>query len=133
MPVDVLAGQICTGVSEDYPENFTFQFGAIRLAVDCLWRIIAKDGIALTSRDHGHQFGLPQRVDAYVQAASLLQGYRVLTVGLEEESGDLTLEFANGHSLQVFNDSSCYEPWNLTAPGVLVVALGGGGIASFPS
>lgn len=133
MTVDVLTGQICTGVSKDYPENFTFQFGAVRLAVDCLWRLSIRGAITLTSRDHGHQFGLPQPVDAYAVATSVLRGSTVLVASLDEESGDLTLEFANGYLLQLLNDSSGYEPWNLTAPAVRIVALGGGGIATFPS
>jgi Family of unknown function (DUF6188) len=131
--IDVLERQTCTGVSERYPENFTFGFGPIYLAVDCLWCILVQERIAVTSRDHGHRFGHGDAVDACARAALLLQDRLVVSVRLEERSGDLIVEFTDGRSLQIFNDSSGYEPWNLTAPGIRIVALGGGGVVHFPT
>jgi len=55
----------------------------------------------------------------------------VVDARLEKESADLVLEFDGGQRLEVFTDSSGDEPWNLTAPGVHLVALGGGGIVDF--
>jgi hypothetical protein len=129
--IECLKGKICTRVYEHYPQNFTFEFGDASLAVDCLWRIKVDGRVALTSRDHGQQFGLPAPVDAPADASSRLKGRRVLEARLDENSADLTLEFDGGQRLEVLTDSSGYEPWNLHAPGVRLVALGGGGIANF--
>ncbi len=131
MGVELLNGTACTRVFEHYPGNCTFQFGAATLAVDCLWRVIADGKVALTSRDHGRQFGLPAPVDVYAEAVTLLQGRQVVDVRLAESSADLVLEFEGGRRLEIFTDSSGYEPWNLHAPGVHLVALGGGGVADF--
>ena len=105
MSAESLNGAICTRVYAHYPRNFTFQFGAATLAVDCLWRVIADGKVALTSRDHGQQFGLALRTLCW--SLTVVNGWRFSP------------------------DSSGYEPWNLHAPGVYLVALGGGGVANF--
>ena len=120
MGAESLNGTVCTRVYEHYPRNFTFQFGAAALAAD--------GKVALTSRDHGQQFGLPAPIDAYTAVASLLQGRRVIGVRLAESSADLALEFEGGQRLEILTDSSGYEPWNLH---VHLVALGGGDVANF--
>jgi uncharacterized protein DUF6188 len=129
--VALLNGTVCTRVYEHYPGHFTFQFGAVTLAVDCLWRVIADGKITLTSRDHGQRFGLPAPVDAPAAALALLQGRQVVEVRLDESSADLVLGFEGGRRLEILPDSSGYEPWSLHAPGVHLVALGGGGVANF--
>lgn len=116
---------------EHYPDNFTFEFDEVSFAVDCLWRIKIDGRVALTSRDHRQQFGLPAPLNAYAEAMSHLKGCRVIDAQLDERSADVTLEFDGGRRLEVLNDSSGYEPWNLRAPGVHLVGLGGGGIADF--
>jgi hypothetical protein len=133
MGVEWLNGRVCTRVYKNYPDNFTFEFGAGSLAVDCLWRIITDGKVALTSRDHGQQFGLPAPVDAYAAVVSLLDGRQVAEVRLAESSADLVVEFKGGVRLEILTDSSGYEPWNFHAPGVHLVGLGGGGVADFSS
>jgi uncharacterized protein DUF6188 len=130
--VECLKGNVCTRIYEHhYPKNFMFEFGEVNLSVDCLWRIKADGRIVLTSSDHGQRFGLPAPVDAYAEASSRLLGRRVVEARLEKDSADLLVEFDGGQRLEVFTDSSGYEPWDLTAPGVHLVALGGGGISDF--
>jgi|ERR671918_467730 hypothetical protein len=124
-------GRPVLAYSSTTPGNCTFQFGPASLAVDCLWRVIADGRIRLTSRDHGQQFGLPAPVDACADALTLLQGRLVINVRLVEGSADLVLEFEGGRRLEILTDSSGYEPWNLHAPGVHLVAPGGGGVADF--
>ena len=126
MGVEWLEGKACTRVYEHYPENFTFEFGEGSLAVDGLWRIIEGGQVCLTSRDHAQRFGLPEPIDAYREASSKLSGRIVVEVRLAQGSADLSIEFDGGQRLEVFTDSSGYECWNLRAPGVHVVALGGG-------
>ena len=131
MGIDCLKGKLCTRVYEHYPENFTFEFDDASLAVDCLWRITVDGRVALTSRDHRQQFSLPAPVDAHAEATARLKDRPIIEVWLDERSADLTLEFEGRLRLEVLTDSSGYEPWNLHAPGVHLVALGGGGIADF--
>ena len=131
MSVEWLNGKVCTRVFKNYPENFTFEFGPAALSVACLWRIVAGGRVVLTSRDQGQQFGLPAPVDAYEEAFALLQGLRVVGVQLDEASADLLLEFEDGQRLELRTDSSGFEPWSFHAPGVHLVALGGGGVADF--
>jgi hypothetical protein len=130
--IEWLTGRVCTRVYEHYPRNFSFEFGPGVLGVDCLWRLVAGGRVALTSQDHGQQFGRPAPVDAYAESASLLRGRRVTAARLREDTADLVLEFDGGVLLEVVTDSSGYEPWNFTAPGTHLVATSGGGIAHFP-
>ena len=101
------------------------------LAVDCLWRIIADGRISLTVRDHCQQFGPPEAVDAHAEALALLDGRRITSAMTSEAVGDFTFECEGQRRLALVNDSSGYEPWNLTAPGVHLIAMGGGGISDF--
>ena len=129
MGVEWLTGTTCTRVSAMYPQNFTFEFGAGALAVDCLWRVIERGHLRRTSRDHGQQYGLPAPLDADIDVEALLKGRRVTACRIREETADLILEFEGDVQLEIIADSSGFEPWNLTAPGVHVIALGGGGLA----
>jgi hypothetical protein len=114
-----------------YPHNFACEFGPGALALDCLWRVIERGRLGRTSGDHGQQYGLPAPLDAYVEAEALLKGRRVTACRIREETADLILEFEGDVQLEVISDSSGYEPWNLTAPGVHVIAIGGRGLADF--
>jgi hypothetical protein len=131
MGIEWLTGTTCTRVYEMYPQNFTFEFGAVALAVDCLWRVIEGGRLRRSSGDHGQQYGLPAPLDAHVEAEALLKGRRVTGWRIRDETSDLILEFEGDIQLEVISESSGYEPWNLTAPGIHVVALGGGGLADF--
>jgi hypothetical protein len=108
--LECLKGKTCTRVYEHYPENFTFEFDEASLAVDCLWRIKIDGRVALTSRDHRQQFGLPAPVDAHAEAMSRLKDRRVIETQLDQRYADVTLEFEGGLRLEILNDSSGYEP-----------------------
>jgi hypothetical protein len=129
--IDWLTGRTCSRVYQHYPHNFSFEFGPGVVRVDCLWRIVAGGRLVCTSQDHEQQFGLPTPLDAYAEAESLLRGRCVSAARVREETADLLVEFDGSLLLEVLSDSSGYEPWQFTAPGVHIVALGGGGIADF--
>lgn len=133
MPVrmDWLVGKTCTSIYRHYPNNCSFEFGSGVLHVECLWRIVAGGRLVLTSQDHEQQFGLPNPRDVYAVAESLLKGRCALALRVREETADLRVDFDGNFLLEVLADSSGYEPWQFTAPGVHLVALGGGGIADF--
>lgn len=72
--------------------------------------------------------GRPAPVNAREEALLLLHGHRISTVRIDEQRGDLTLEFEGNIVLEIITDSSGYESWSLRAPGKHVVAFSGGNI-----
>ena len=128
-----LIRKACSRVWENYPHNFSFRFDEGTLAVDCLWRIVGDERLIRTSQDHGQQFGLPAPIDAYAEAESILRGRSITSATIRKDTADLVLTFDGGYQLEIFADSSGYEPWNFTAPGIHLIAIGGGGISNFSS
>jgi hypothetical protein len=94
---------------------------------------VTLDRIALTSSDDGQQFGLPAPVDAERDARLLLLGKHVVSGTIAKFTGDLSLVFADGTTLQLVQDSSGYEAWqaieNTGGGRFTIIALGGGKIA----
>jgi hypothetical protein len=129
-----LIGRTCTKVYEGYPGNFTFDFDDKHiLGVDCLWRLLGDGRVLRTSLDHGQQFGLPRRVDAFSELASFLMDRKVKDVQVRAVSADLALQFDGDYSLEIIPDTSGYESWKFDAPGVSLVAQGGGNICDLSS
>ena len=63
-----IAGNEVLSISLVEPVSWRFEFGdGTVLRVDTLWRVVTGE-VAVTSADHGHQFGLPEPVDAGVRA-----------------------------------------------------------------
>src|SRR5262245_4612740 len=131
MGVEWLKGQTCTRVFGDSSSDFRFEFGEGTLHAEGLWRVIEEGAVVLTSRDHGQRHGLPAPVDAIEQASSRLQGSRVRDVILTEASADLVIVFEAGQRLELLTETSGFESWTFTAPGVHLVACCGGGVADF--
>ena len=126
-----LIGRACSRGSVQYPENTTFDFSGGILQVDCHWRVVMGGRLRRTSADHGHWYGHPAPVDAAVEAQGLLLGRHVESSRWREGTSDLFVRFEGDVELEVVTNSAGYEPWNFHAPGVFLVAIGGGGIADF--
>lgn len=104
----------------------------VHLSVVSPWRIVGPTGIQLGDCDHEQQFGLPNLVDAEATATQLLRGRRILRATLVAGTADLGIEFDGGVRLDVFNQSSGYEGWQLSAgDGLELIALGGGDVAEW--
>ena len=60
-----MKGRCITSVEGDPHDNWTFRLsdGGI-IGAHSPWRLISHGRVHVTSLDHGHQFGLPQPVDA---------------------------------------------------------------------
>ena len=99
------------------------------------WRIVAGGRIAFADSDDGQQFGLPAPLDGEAQANRLLAGKAIRKVAIDAQTADLTIEFAGGARLDVFNYSAGYEGWQINLPpergGMWVIALGGGEFTIF--
>jgi hypothetical protein len=116
---------------EPGPHSWVFRFsGGGSLRAECPWRIVAKGGVALGSEDHQQKFGLSEPVDAIKKALSLLSPRQVIGARIQPETCDLIVEFSAEARLELFNDSSGYEGWTLSAPGGRqFIAQGGGQLA----
>jgi hypothetical protein len=86
-------------------------------------------GVAVTIGSDSLSIIGPRKSARIPDAASLLEGHRVVAVRSREETADLILEFEGGVYLEVLSDSSGYEPWNLCAPGIWLIGIGGGGVS----
>ncbi len=132
--IDWIVGLESTGVRDlgksDYWE---FSLGDdVHFNVASPWRIVRSGCVKLGHCDHQQQFGLPQPVDAEVEATQLLAGRRVLRATLIEHTADVVIDFEGGIRLDVFNNSSGYEGWQLSGGnGRLVVGMGGGEVTEW--
>jgi hypothetical protein len=89
---------------------FLFDTGC-SIAIESLWRLVAKEAIHVTSEDHGHRFGLPAPVNAAAVAIGSVAGGKIRTIHVHETTSDLTLNFDNGVSLQFISTSAGFESW----------------------
>jgi hypothetical protein len=81
---------------------------------------------------------LPQPVDGEARSNELLDGACVVEVSISAETADLLIQLDAGVRIEVFNNSSGYEGWNVSYPDpngageVRLIGLGGGDIAICP-
>jgi hypothetical protein len=108
---------------------FSFS-GGLRIRAACPWRIVSDGRLSFAEADDGHQFGLPVPRKGELESNKLLQGKTVEHFLIRPETADLTIAFDDKTLLELWSNSSGYEPWELNNDqGVNVVALGGGGLA----
>ncbi|HTG14456.1 MAG TPA: hypothetical protein VK747_04215 [Blastocatellia bacterium] len=129
---DPLIGhQLVSVEKKDYSWFFRFS-GEVSVATESAWRLINEDRIVVTSEDHGHQFGLPDPVDAASIVLSSIGGRKVEAAAISACSGDLTIEFNGCAQLQLLQMSGGYESWRLFVRDSETICTGGGEIAHFP-
>jgi len=126
-----LIGRRCISVEKHPPNSWSFGFeGRTGPYISCPWRIVVNGGIDLGHRDHEQQFGLQAPLDGQQKALALLSS-KIVRVKIHESTADLTIDFENGASLEVFNSSGGYEGWICSnAEGLEVIGMGGGGLAT---
>ncbi len=109
-----------------------FDFGGEnRVGTGSSWRLLRSVGdepIIITSEDDGHQFGLPEPVDAAEWVYSRVAGRPVTAASISPKSGDLLIEFLGGISLELLQMSAGYESWSLYVRGQRYECAGGGRI-----
>jgi len=102
---------------ESVTENATVKLvfsGGTEIRVD-YWRIISNAVPIRSSFDHGNQYGLPQPVDAIQALTKAIDGEKILAAKLDKTTGDISLEFGNHLTVQLFNFTG-YEVWDLKFP-----------------
>jgi hypothetical protein len=107
-------------VKHDYSWDFVFS-DRVCLRVECLWRLVVSGRLAVTSEDHGHQFGLPSPVDCLGELRRQIIGAAVQDVNVRAGTIDITLGFGSGRTLEVIPTSAGYEAWQVSASGILMV------------
>jgi hypothetical protein len=124
---------------ERHEPDWFFRFAPdIWFVISCPWRIVAGGGIAFADEDHGQLFGLPQPVDGEARSNELLDGARVVDASISTETADVLIQLDTGRRIEVFNNSSGYEGWNVSYPDpsgagkVRLIGLDGGDIAICP-
>ncbi len=128
----VFVGRTCSVKKREH--DWAFSFGDnVALDVSAPWRIVTVNGIAFAGADDEQQFGLPKPIDGQATANELINGRRVRAFDVDARTADLRISFEGELSLEVFNNSSGFEGWNVTAEvdgdTLSVVGLGGGDIA----
>ncbi len=125
----VLVGLQLSSVSKgDYSWTFGFADGS-QVITESRWRllrIVGDEPIIITSEDDGHQFGLPEPVDAAKWVSSRIVGHQVVAAEVFPESGDLMIEFTGGIWLELLQMSAGYEAWEFHVRDVWYVCQGGG-------
>jgi hypothetical protein len=111
----------------DYSWFFGFA-DDLSVVTESPWRLIADDRIATTSEDNGHQFGLPEPVDAAENVLRRTSGQSVTAAAIDPDTGDLSIEFSGMARIQLLQMSSGYEAWRIYAPAAEFVCTGGGDI-----
>lgn len=109
---------------------WSFRLGeGVEIRAECVWRLVVDGHIALTSEDHGHQFGLPSPVDAERRCRSVILEVEIQIAEVREDTRDIVSVFSSGARLEILPVSSGYESWEITAPdGTQVIAQGGGNL-----
>lgn len=110
-----------------FPLRFTFTDGG--MCVECSWRIRRKGRIMVGHHDFHHA---RSRKEALQQLKDLLVAQRIKGVSLHEEFDLLCVQFSNDCVLEVFQDSYCFEGWELFgANDFSVIGLPGGGYEAY--
>jgi len=119
----------------EYDWHFRFQ-NELGLRAYCPWRILVEGKIAHGNEDHAQHFGLAEPIDGAERSYNLLFNKVITGVAIRDDTSDLTVHFSHQTTLEVLNNSSGYDGWQIwLGIGVrfVVVATGGGGIAMWES
>ncbi len=123
-----MVGRVITGVQHIEASQWSFTVEpSLGVGVECPWRILDADRIAISSEDHSQQYGLTARLDAASIATNLLASRPITRIEVRERTADLLLDFEGHFRLEVIPFSTGYESWNIFGPsGFHVVAQGSG-------
>lgn len=111
--------------------------GNVQIWMPGPWRIVADGRVTFGSEDDGQRFGLPAPLDGEACANTLLANKKVLSVSINEQTGDIHILFDDAIQLDAFTSSRGYEGWrayfSIGDARWSAFVLGGGEIAVFPA
>ncbi len=135
MPFDVswMLGRAFAEVIFLAPASWSFRFGGgLEIRADCAWRLIVDGHIALSSEDHGQQYGHPSPVDAESQCQTRIVAQKIQSAVVREDTRDIVIVFESGARLEIVPISSGYESWQVAAPdGTQTIAQRGGNLVAW--
>lgn len=95
-----------------HEQGWVFSFGrACWLTLECPWRIVVDDRMALASEDDGQRFGGSAPIDIEANANAMIGHLRVVSLAMAEGTADIQIIFDGDTRVDVFNDSMGYEGW----------------------
>ena len=112
----------------DYSWFFRLSDGSV-VATESPWRLITAHGLAVTSEDEGHKFGLPSPVNAAQRVKDSIEQTPIVGFELREKTSDLILRFAGDTTIEFLSMSCGYEGWRTSHGGKELICIGGGGVA----
>lgn len=92
------------------------------------WRLIGAKSIIVTNEDDGHQFGLPEPIDAETKANQALAASSIAEFNLDGRTGDCKFRCRNAVALEVLTMSRGYETWQVYRQGEFFGAVANGGL-----
>jgi hypothetical protein len=81
-----------------------------------MWRLTDAETMIVSSKDHGHQFGLPAPLDASSIVMSWTKDALVKSVEIRKGAPDLLIRFDDGVLLEILASSWGYECWEARNP-----------------
>src|SRR5688500_4611040 len=92
-----------------------------------LWRFLRDGRVQYVSSDQGARFGLGHPLDLMGPRQDALGGRRVVGIDIDDQTGDLVLDFGDGVRIQVLISSGGYESYMLLANGNQYIGYGAKG------
>lgn len=125
-----LAGRGCRVSSNEHCWTFCFG-GGCHLQTSLPWRVVSKDGISCGDNDAA-LYSDNQRRELSSLADHLLQHHKVSEIRIADCTGDIHISFSSELALDVFNNASVEEGWqiHLEAPGGETRIIGSSSYAS---
>lgn len=127
-----LAGRGCRVIGNEQCWTFCFGSGS-HLETSLPWRLVSKDGISCGDSDEALQFRDGERLQLGSLANHLLEHHKVSEVSIADCTGDIHITFSPELALDIFNNSSVREGWqiHLGGPGEQTRILGSSSYTSF--
>ncbi len=110
---------------DGYNWYFTFANGTW-FRVDDRWRLLRDGRIAAASGDHHQLFGRAAAVDLVAELEESLSSTELVSVEVDDFTGDLRLELSSDYLLEIPITSRGYESYEFTLHGQTYIGAGGG-------
>ena len=113
-------------------KRHVFEFAGGTLFANCLVRVIKDKKLVCTSRDHGHQYGLPAPIHFPDWISEFIKNRTIQNAVVKNKVGDLIIKLDVATKIELVNDFTGYEPWQiLLKTGKEYIAAAGGEIGIF--
>ncbi len=109
--------------------SWFWYFDAAWLSTGCFWRFLKDGKVFAGSIDHGETFGRSTAVDLTSKLRQELDGASLTCVEIDDNTGDVTLQFGDRFQVQLFISSLGYESYDMIVGGKNYVGMGSSHVA----